>query len=153
MQDATILDRAISIARDVRAELLGRSPIKLRRDLAGHCGLAAMRVAALLQDADALRVGFYLKRETFCGRRGRYPNHHAWVQVDGTIVDPTAKQFGGHHRAVHVVPVAEDDRYVETESGVDAIDAILSDWCRGHLPEYKRLARALRKKKKKRGSR
>lgn len=143
---AILLGRAIAVARHVRAELLGRSPIKLRRDLAGHCGLAAMRVASLLQEPGVLRVGFYMRHETFCGRRGRYPNSHAWCQIDGTIVDPTAKQFGGRHRAVHVVTAAEDDRYIESESGIDAVDTILIDWHCGNLPEYKRLAKALRTK-------
>lgn len=141
-----VLDRAIAAAHDVRAELLRRTGTeRVRRDLTGQCGLAAMHVAAVLRRTEILRVGFYLRHETFCGRRGRYPNRHAWCQVDGTIVDPTASQFG-RRRAVHVAVAVDDDHYVETEVGAAAIDEILVDWCCGYLPEYKRLAKELRKK-------
>ncbi len=134
--------RAITVARDVRAELLGRAGVK--RDLTGHCGLAAMHVAVVLRDPWMLRVGFYMKHETFCGRYGRYPNNHAWCQVGDTIVDPTATQFG-RNRAMHVAIAMEDDRYVETASGADAIDTIMRDWRGVELAAYKRLARHLRK--------
>jgi len=137
-----VVERAIAVARDIRAELLSRGGVK--RDLAGQCALAAMHVAATLKEPGMLRVGFYMKHATFCGRYGRYPNSHAWCQVDDTIVDPTATQFGSS-RAVHVAPATEDDRYIETASGMAAIRKILVDWCCGYLPEYKRLARQLRK--------
>lgn len=142
-----VLDCAITAARDVRAELLRRTGTRrVRRDLRGQCGLAAMRVAAVLRRTEVLRVGFYLRYETFCDRRGRYPNRHAWCQVDDTIVDPTATQFG-RRRAVHVAVAVDDDHYVETARGAAAIDEILDDWCCGYLPEYEHLAEELRKKK------
>lgn len=141
-----VLDRAITVAHDVRAELLRREGTsRVRRDLTGQCGLAAMRVATVLRKTEIIRVGFYLRHETFCGRYGRYPNRHAWCNVDGTIVDPTATQFG-RRRAVHVAVAMDDDHYVETASGAAAIDEILNAWCCGYLPEYKHLARTLRKK-------
>lgn len=138
------VERAITVARDVRTELLARDGVK--RNLVGHCGLAAMRIAAVLREPRALRVGFYMKHETFCGRYGRYPNNHAWCQVGDTIVDPTATQFG-RNRAVHVVIAMEDDRYVETASGAEAIDTIMLDWRGADLPEYKRLAAQLRRQR------
>lgn len=137
------LDRAIRHARDVRADLLRRADV--RRDLRGQCGLAAMRVAVALGTPEALRIGFYLRHETFCGQRGRYPNQHAWCQVDDTIIDPTATQFG-LRRAVHVAVAVDDDHYIETARGVAAADEILVGWCCGHLPEYKQLAKTLRQR-------
>lgn len=137
------VERAIAIARAVRAELLDCSDTK--RNLAGHCGLAAMRVASMLQEPRVLRVGFYMKHETFCGRYGRYPYRHAWCQVNDTIVDLTASQFG-HNRAVHVVVAMEEDRYRETASGAEALDMIMIYVCGADLPEYKRLAAQLRRR-------
>lgn len=144
---ATAVEQAITLARDVRTELLRRTGVRrVRRDLTGQCGLAAMRVAVALRQTEVLRVGFYMRHETFCGHYGRYPNRHAWCQVGDTIVDPTATQFG-RRRAVHVAVAVDDDHYVETAKGAAAVDEILVDWCCGYLPEYKRLAKALREKK------
>lgn len=131
----------IAIARAVRSGLLGRRGVP--RDLAGQCGLAAMLVAVELADLRVLRTGFYMKISTFCGRRARYPHRHAWCQVDGTIVDPTATQFSRGHRAVHVTRVREDDRYVETADADDAVDDIMTNWHGRELPEYAALARSL----------
>lgn len=137
-----LVERAIIVARDVRAELLNRAGIK--RNLTGQCGLAAMHIAAALQAPRVLCVGFYMKHETFCGHYGRYPNGHAWCQIGDTIVDPTATQFG-RKRAVHVVLATEDDHYIKTEHGREAINTILRDWCGADLPEYRRLAARLRR--------
>jgi hypothetical protein len=137
----TRVDRAISIAHDVRSQLLGRRD--LPRDLAGQCGLAALLVAVELDDPRVLRTGFFMTMGTFCGKRGRYPHRHAWCQIGDTIVDLTASQFG-RHRAVHVTGVLADDRYVETADADDAIDDIMDNWLGRDLPEYKRLARRLR---------
>lgn len=135
-------DRAIAIAREIRADLLGREGVP--RDLAGQCGLASMLVADTIGDPWALRVGFYMKRTTFCGRRGRYPHRHAWCQVGRTIIDATATQFGRDHHAVHVA--IDDARYLETADGRDAIDDIMTNWRGRELPEYARLARRLRRR-------
>jgi hypothetical protein len=137
-------DDAIVIARDIRAGLLARTDVP--RDLAGQCGLASMLVADALGDPQSLRVGFYLKQTTFCGRRGRYPHRHAWCQVGRTIVDATATQFSDRHRAVHVVIANDDDRYIETADSTDAIDDIMTNWHGRKLPEYVRLARSLRRR-------
>ncbi len=136
------LDRTEAIARDIRAELL-----RLRetpRNLAGECGLAAMLVAAALRKPYTLRTGFYMKRETFCGKRGRYPHRHAWCRVGTTIVDITATQFDRNNKAVHVARCDEDPRYIETASGADAIDDIMTNWRGRELEAYVQIAKRLR---------
>lgn len=143
MKRPVTVDDAITIARRIRAELLIR--VDVPRDLAGQCGLASMLVAVALDDPWSLRTGFYMKRTTFCGRRGRYPHCHAWCRIGETIVDVTATQFGHRHRAVHVTIADEDDRYVETADGEDAIDDIMVNWRGRELSEYKRLAKKLRR--------
>ena len=136
-------DDAITVARGVRAALLARADVP--RDLAGQCGLASMLVADALGEPRSLRVGFYMKQTTFCGRRGRYPHHHAWCRIGAAIVDATATQFNRRHPAVHVV-VADDARYLETADGADAVDDIMANWRGRELPEYARLARSLRRR-------
>lgn len=119
---------------------------KTPRDLAGECGLAAMLVASALQRPWALRTGFYMQFMTFLGKRGRYPRRHAWCQVGPMIIDATATQFDRRNKAVHVVRTGEDSHYIETASGPDAIDDIMTNW-RGHeLRAYVQLARALRRR-------
>lgn len=137
-------NEAITIARDVRAELLRHADVP--RDLAGQCGLVSMLVADALGDSRSLRTGFYMKHTTFRGRHGRYPHRHAWCRVGETIVDATATQFN-LRRAVHVVIADEDDRYVESADGTDAIDDIMTNWRGRELPEYVRLARRLRRRR------
>ena len=136
------LDRATALARDIRAELLLH---ETPRDLAGECGLAAMLVASALGKPRALRTGFYMKHETFFGKRGRYPHRHAWCRVGPMIVDATATQFDRGNKAVHVVRFDEDIRYIETASGADAIDDIMINWRGRKLRAYVQLARSLRR--------
>lgn len=137
------LARAIVAARDIRNDLLRRAGAT--RDLAGQCGLVSMLLAATLDAPRSLHVGFYMK---LYGRRGRVPLNHAWCQVDGTIVDPTARQFNHSHRAVHVTIVGADDHYVETADGKDAIDIIMIDWHGNTLPEYQHLAKRLHRRRR-----
>lgn len=140
----TTLDRATALACDIRARLL-RVPAT-PRDLTGQCGLAAMLVASALNNPHVLRTGFYMKRETFLGMRGRYPNRHAWCRVGVMIVDVTATQFDRRNKAVHVAPFDEDNRYVETARGAEAIDDIMTHWCGCKLPAYAQLAKGLRRR-------
>jgi len=144
LRSVPTLEYAIATARAARTELLSR--VATPRDLAGQCGLISMLVAVALDDPRSLRAGFYMKFEKFCGRHGRYPNSHAWCQVGRTIVDATATQFSTRHRAVHVVSADENDHYVETADGADAIDIIMIDWCGRKIPEYVRLAKNLRRR-------
>lgn len=139
----TSVDRATVIARDIRTELLRVE--EKPRDLAGECGLAAMLLASALGNPHALRTGFYMAHETFLGKRGRYPNRHAWCRVGAMIVDATATQFDRSNKAVHVVRFDEDSRYIETASGADAIDDIMTNWCGRELPAYVLLAKKLRR--------
>lgn len=139
----TRVDRTISLARDIRANLLRYDDAP--RDLAGQCGLASMLVAVALKDPHALRTGFYMKYETLFGKRGRFPHRHAWCRVGSTIVDATATQFDRRNRSVHVVHHAEDDRYIESASGRDAIDDIMNNWCGRALLVYRQLAKDLRR--------
>ena len=140
----TSIERTTAVARDVRAQLLSlrESP----RDLAGQCGLAAMLVAAAIEDPHALRTGFYMKYERLFGKRGLYPHRHAWCRVGAMIIDATATQFAKSNSAVHVVRHDEDVRYIETASGRDAIDDIMLNWRGRELPAYVQLARGLRRR-------
>ena len=147
----TIVAQAITVARDVRAALLHDDATP--RNLAGECGLASMLMAAALDKPHALRTGFFMKREAYLGKGGaylgkdrRYPYRHAWCRVGATIVDATATQFDRRCWAVHVVRHDEDDRYVETASGADAIDDIMTSWRGRELPAYAKIARALRRR-------
>jgi len=137
------LDHTEAIARDIRAQLLRYK--EAPRDLAGECGLAAMLVAAAIADPLALRTGFYMKREKLFGTCGRYPHRHAWCRVGTMIVDATATQFDRSNKAVHVVRYDEDTRYIETASGGDAIDDIMTNWCGRKLPAYVQIAKGLRR--------
>lgn len=133
--------RVLVAARSVRADLLSRA--RAERDLAGQCALASMRIAEALGDVSVFRVGFFMRRETFLGQRGRYPNPHAWCRVAGAIVDVTATQFG-RFPAVYVVAAVDTDRYVECAQGAQAIDEVMREWLLHRVPEYRRLRRRLR---------
>lgn len=139
-----MIDHAIAVARDIRKGLLRCA--EAPRNLAGECGLAAMLVAAALDRPHVLRTGFYMKRSKLCGKTGRYPYRHAWCRVGMMIVDVTATQFGKSCKAVHVVRLDEDTRYVETASGEEAIDDIMTNWRGRELPAYVKLANGLRRR-------
>jgi hypothetical protein len=138
------LDHATSVARTIRTELLRFE--ETPRNLAGECGLAAMLVASAIGSPHVLRTGFYMKHETFLGKRGRYPNRHAWCRVGAMIIDVTATQFDRGNRAVHVARFDEDIRYVETARGAEAIDDIMTNWRGSKLRAYVQLAKGLRRK-------
>lgn len=137
------VEHATALARDIRAELLRLH--ETPRNLAGECGLAAMLMASALGKPRALRTGFYMKRETFLGKRGRSPHRHAWCRVGPMIIDVTATQFDRRNRAVHVARFDEDARYIETADGGDAIDDIMTNWRGRELPAYVQIAKSLRR--------
>lgn len=140
----TSIERATEIARGVRAALLRLDGTP--HNLAGACGLAAMLVANALDSPRTLRTGFYMKFETFLGKRGRFPYRHAWCRVGTMIVDATATQFDRNNRAVHVALYDEDPRYLETACAGDAVDDILINWRGSAFPVYAQLAGLLRRK-------
>lgn len=136
-RDATPAQRdAVRAATKVRAEL-----VRTKRNgiLLGECGWASTLLAIELGDAAVLRTGFFFVQQTLLGKRGRYPNEHAWNVVDGLIIDITATQFG-RFRAVHIEDRADSIRYREDTSGWNAVNEIAS-W--GYR-QYPRLARRLR---------
>ena len=133
--------QVLTAARAVRAKLLARSTVE--RNLAGYCGLASMLIADALGDVDIFRFGFFMRRETFLGKRGRYPNSHAWCQVGGAIIDVTATQFG-KFPAIHVIAATDTDRYVECANGIQAVDEIMAAWWCEKEPEYRKIYRRLR---------
>jgi hypothetical protein len=139
----TRLDRAATIARDIRTGLLRYK--ETPRDLAGECGLAAMLIAATLGNPHALRTGHYMRRRNYFNKRGRYPHRHAWCRVGPIIVDATATQFDRGSKAVHVVRHDEDTRYIETASGADALDDIMINWDGNQLEAYVQIAKELRR--------
>jgi hypothetical protein len=136
------LDRAIAAARAVRTELL-RSDPRRPRDLLGQCGLAAIQIAVAIGAPRSLRLGFFMNRTTFMGRRGRYPHVHAWNVVDNTIVDVTATQFG-RYPAVHVVPKDDAIDYIETADGAQALREMVRDWLLSETDEYREPLRRFR---------
>ena len=107
--------QVIAYARQIRSALEKRSDIDT--NLAGACALASMMLAAAIGDADVFRVGFFMRRENFCGHRSRYPNTHAWCRIGPAIVDVTATQFG-RFPAIYIVGVDATDRYVECANGM-----------------------------------
>lgn len=141
------LEHVITIARGVRTTLL-RLNDETPRNLAGACGLAAMLVAKALNNPYTLRTGFYMKSETFFGKRGRLPYRHAWSRIGMMIVDTTATQFNQNHRAVHVAHCNEDLRYLEIASAREALDDILINWRGRELPAFVQLAKYLRQRLK-----
>ena len=143
IEAADVVERATAIARDIRTDLLRYD--ETPRNLAGQCGLAAMLIATALNNPYVLRTGFYMKCESLFGRRGRYPNRHAWCRIGTMIVDVTATQFDQRNKAVHVARFDEDMRYIDTARGADAIDDIMENWCGRKLPAYVQLAKGLRR--------
>lgn len=135
------IERAKTIARRVRTQLLRDT--SLPRDLTGQCGHASMLMAAALKDSYALRTGFYLNFETVLGKRARLPYRHAWCRIGELIMDATATQFSRSNKAVLMVRHHEDTRYVETDSGPDALDDIMTNWRGAELPACMQLAREL----------
>ncbi len=138
-----IVEHAAAIARTIRTELLRFD--ETPRNLAGQCGLAAMLVAAALGNPRTLRTGFYMKSETFLGKRGRYPHRHAWCRVGPMIVDVTATQFDQRNKAVHLARFDADFRYIETARGASAIDDIMTNWRGCKLRAYVQIAKGLRR--------
>ena len=134
-------ERTLTTARAIRTKLLARSTVE--RNLAGHCGLASMLIADALGDVDIFRFGFFMRHETFFGKRGRYPNSHAWCQVGGAIIDVTATQFG-RFPAIHVITATDTDRYVECANGIRAVDEIMVAWWCNKEPECRKIYRRLR---------
>jgi hypothetical protein len=133
--------QVIATARAVRSKLLARPTVE--RNLAGYCGLASMLIADALSDVDVFRFGFFMRRETFLGKRGRYPNSHAWCQLGDTIIDVTTTQFG-RFPAIHVIAATDTDRYIECANGIQAVDEIMSAWWCDKEPEYRKIYRRLR---------
>jgi len=104
-----------------------------------------MRIAVALDNPRTLRTGFYMKFETFFGKKGRFPHRHAWCRVGEMIVDCTATQFNQNNRAVHVVRYDEDPRYLETARAGAALDDIMINWRGSESPAFVQLARRLRR--------
>jgi hypothetical protein len=102
-----------------------------------------MMLAEAIGDVDTFRMGFFMQRCTFLGRRGRYPHSHAWCRVGDAIVDVTATQFG-RYPAIYVVAADQTDRYIECADGAQAITEVMTAWRCVRVPEYRRLRRRLR---------
>jgi len=133
--------QVIAAARSIRARLIARANVE--RGLGGQCALASMLLAEAIGDVDSFRMGFFMQRCTFLGKRGRYPHSHAWCRVRGAIVDVTATQFG-RYPAIYVSDADENHRYIECASGAQAITHVMTEWNCDRVPEYRNLRRRLR---------
>lgn len=86
----------LALAAAFRAAILradtGRLPLTLHNFPSGACGDASLLLAQFLNDS-GLGAALYV-----WGLRGRYS--HAWLELDGLIVDITADQFAGDPEAM-----------------------------------------------------
>ena len=131
----------LTAARTIRARLIARA--NMERKLGGQCALASMLLAEAIGDVDAFRMGFFMQRCTFLGKRGRYPHAHAWCRVGKVIIDVTATQFG-RYPAIYVVAANGTDRYIECANGAQAVREVMTAWNCDQVPEYRKLHRRLR---------
>lgn len=90
-----------------------RFPKSIFPDLTGGCGIGAVVLVRILR-----RAG--LRPELILGTFERNP--HAWVEVDGEIVDVTATQFG--KLPAVLIEEKDDDRYNALWSGREARRAL-----------------------------
>ena len=102
-----------------------------------------MLLAEAIGDVDAFRMGFFMQRCTFLGKRGRYPHSHAWCRVGDAIVDVTATQFG-RYPAIYVVAAGATDQYIECANGAQAVTWVMTEWNCERVPEYRSIRKRLR---------
>ena len=125
MDEREIVRRLALRVRRALLALQRREPDIFDRNLAGACALGSTMLFILLR-AIGLRpafvVGVYLDE--------RHRSTHAWLELDGEIVDVTATQFG--HRPFFTTE-SEDDRYEPIYRGGRALDAVMR-WRPGQSP-------------------
>lgn len=116
------------LAMRVRRSLLAlqrREHQTFARNLAGTCTVGSM-IFFLVLRAIRLRpvfvVGVYLD--------DRHESPHAWLELDGEILDVTATQFG--HRPFFTTD-ADDDRYEPIYRGARALFDVMH-WRAGQSP-------------------
>lgn len=90
-------------------------PEAIADDLTGACAIGSAMLARLLR-----RVGYRATFVVGVYESGTKSSTHAWVELDGEIVDVTATQFGRHHPAV-LLTDADDERYTESHRGRGAL--------------------------------
>lgn len=127
----TFFDRVGALVRRAVHRLRRGFPDTIGADLLGGCAIASSILVRALQRLGlraSIVVGVYDDRRAvgltptgfrFVGTRGA----HAWVEVDGLIVDVTATQFRGPP-AVYVTDV-RDHRYNAHHIGSEARAALL----------------------------
>ncbi len=127
----TFFGRVGALVRRAVHRLRRAFPDTIGADLAGGCAIASSILAAALQRLGLrakLVVGVYDDRRAagFCATWFRFVgclSSHAWVELDGLILDVTATQFRGHP-AVYVTDV-RDHRYYARHVGQHAKRALL----------------------------
>lgn len=90
-------------------------PEAIAPDLTGACAIGSVIMVRLLRRmglAPVLVVGTYESKTT--------SSPHAWVELDGEIIDVTATQFGRHLPSV-LFAGTDDDRYTSVHRGRAAI--------------------------------
>lgn len=98
-------------------------PEAIARDLTGACAIGSVIMTRLLRRmglAPVFVVGVY--------ESSTQNSPHAWVELDGEIVDVTATQFGRHLPAV-LFTGADDERYTESHRGRGAL-VQTNRWCK-----------------------
>lgn len=98
-------------------------PEAIADDLTGACAIGSAMMARLLR-----RMGYRPIFVVGIFASGTKSSPHAWVELDGEIVDVTATQFGRHHPTVLRTDV-DDARYTESHRGRGAL-VVTNRWGR-----------------------
>lgn len=95
-------------------------------DMAGACAIGSMILYKILR-----AIGLPATFVVGCYSRGIHRSSHAWLELDGEIIDVTATQFG--YRTAVLFTDAEDDHYEQCKRGPLAI-RIVNTWSKGQAP-------------------
>lgn len=95
-------------------------------DMAGACAIGSMILYKILRS-----IGLPATFVVGWWQRGCHRTPHAWLELDGEIIDVTATQFG--YRTAVLFTDAEDDHYERFSRGPAAIRHV-NAWDKGQSP-------------------
>lgn len=95
-------------------------------DMAGACAIGSMILYRILRS-----IGLPAKFVVGWWARGCHRSPHAWLELDGEIIDVTATQFG--YRTAVLFTDAEDECYERWRRGPAAIRQV-NTWTKGQSP-------------------